>query len=387
LQQPRPSAFLAITGLPEDVDEVKLRALFAPIPGILNFFLWKDRRPTTTEEEMKKERPNQRIEIPAEFLNTATLEMHSMAAAAALLASEWQDNAYYNTHRLQLEYQFGLVAESDWMCASSFCCTVNSNPYNNSVDAGVVIESSTMNYAWRSQCYKCQAPRTPKCPAVGPEPHQQKQKRHQEQALVEAGWEPKAFNEAAVDVDQEEHLGDQIKEESLEKKDKRANDQQDDYELDSISGYLKHTSTGYLYDSNTGLYFHPTLQQWGTFNMSTGQFEQYKSSKTSTSTAPSGGGGSGTKAVKAAAVIGAAPQINTEALRLAEEERNQRKLQEQQQRVNMERNDTICGGSGGNEEGNKKSPAGQVQGVVHRGKWAQRRAAAQQEQQQQQQQQ
>jgi len=340
------------------------------------------------------------MEIPVEFLHTATLEMHSMAAAAALLASEWKDNAYYNNenkNRLHLEYQRGMSEASDWMCASSFCCTMNSTSYKNRVDTDIVTpdnvvsvpsESSTINFARRSHCYKCRAPRTPNCLAVEPGHRQKQQEYHQEQALLEAGWEPKAFDAAAVDVEQEQR-GNQIKEESLEKKEKRANDQQDGYQLDPISGYLKHTRTGYLYDSNTGLYFHPSLQQWGTVNVSTGQFEQYDSNK-STVPAPRGIGGSsgssaggGTKAPKAA-VIGAAPQINTDALRLAEEERKQRKLQEEQLLVDTERKVAGGGGGDGNEKGNKNSPAGQVQGVVHRGKWAQKRAAAQQEQQQQQ---
>lgn len=395
---PRPSAFLAIHGLPENVDEVQLRALFAPIPGILHLTLWKEEGPT--EEERKKERQNEgtcrenvvkkRKKLPAEFLNTATLEMHTMATAATLLASEWKGNAYYNEHRLHLEYQRGMMGESDWMCTSSFCSRTHSNSLKNIAGADNVgssnvisaaMESSTINYAWRSQCFKCNSPRTPSCPAVEPDHQQKHHGQHQEQALLEANWEPKAFDEAAVDVEQE-----QIKD---VKKEKVAIDQDGGYEFDPASGYLTHTSTGYLYDSNTGLYFHPQLQQWGTVNMSTGQFEQYESKKSTIITAPSGGGG--TKAAKVA-VIGAAPQINTEALRLAEEERKERKLQQEEQLlVDTESKHTCCGGGdGGSKEQGKKSapagagsnaPAGQVQGVVHRGKWAQRRAAVQQQQQ------
>jgi hypothetical protein len=393
LQPPRPSAFLAIQGLPEDVDEEKLRLLFAPIPGILNLTLW-----TENKKERKQEKDDSNA-IPPDFLNTATLEMASMAASGTLLASQWKDNAYYDHHRLSLEYQHGILGDGDWMCTSSFCSTIQSNTHltaslNNKqvVSRDTLGEFSVINYAWRSQCYKCHAPRTPACPVVAPE----SEEKQQEQALLDAGWELKTFDDDAVDV--VEHAEKGKGEEDENKKEKTSGGEQgDEYEYDSVSGYLKHTRTGYLYDSSSGMYFHPQIQKWGTLNVSTGEFEQYKDDNNQKNTekdAHAGGGGGGgagdgsavsVKTANAVAVIGAAPQIDKDALRLAEEERKERKLQEQQQQQ-----EDLQNSSGGDKAKStaaagpgSSAPSGQVKGVLHRGKWAQRRAAAAAQQQEQ----
>jgi hypothetical protein len=346
----RPSAILAIKGLPDDVDEAQLRALFAPIPGILQLTLWKDKNnPENVEEkddddEKRVENNKNKIsiekEIPNEFLNKATLEMYNMAAATTLLASEWKNNAYYKHHRLELDYQQGFVGESDWVCTSSFCSTTNTTnttPHENS--RTILTSRSTVNYAWRSQCYKCQAPRTPACPAVesaGEEILKQKE-RQQEQALIEAGWEPKAFcQEDEVDV--EETVGKVSQQSGKEEEKQRASP---GVAAAGPAGSMEKTVTvaaaGPLYANSVG--------------------------------------SAGVKKLNVA-VIGAAPQIDREALRLAEEERKARKLLDQ-----LEKNNGVASEVNGVVTG-AATNAPQVQGVVHRGKWAQRRATQQEQQQQ-----
>lgn len=471
----RPSSFLSIYGLPHDANEAEVQALFAPIPGVVRLTLDRD------EDQEEESGTGTR----------AMLEMASVAAAVAVMDSDWRDGAYFKEHRLRLEYSRapspprGVFDDTDWVCSAC----------------------RALNFSRRMLCYQCRAPRTAECYSVEPgapshvlrianlEPHvteqdleyivkphaplkvvrlvrdkfngesrgfafvyfysvedatlvmdkldgthlpgqrwklrisfaldrmglpdsdggggintdgggdygqnskgknKNKRRRGAERnsdgadPLEMAGWEPKAFDEAALVVD-DSGEGGQPSTAAAGGAGAVGNTSQhshEGYEYDTVSGYMKEISTGYLYDASSGMFFHPTMQQWGTRDIATGEFVPYSAPQEATAAVVSGeeaverkkgavaeargavAGGKG-EVVQSAAVIGAAPQVDPAALEAAAEERA--RLQREQEVKHQAAKKPL-------EQ--PKTVTGSVQGVIHKGKWAQRRAAQQTQQQQ-----
>lgn len=367
--------------------------------------------------------------------------MASVHAAQALMGSEWRDNAYYQDHRLRLQYSSTnprdfLEPDAEWLCLS---CQGD-------------------NFSWRMECFKCGAPRTEDSPTIDGdapscilkiqnlEPEATEEALEDaikpivplkvarlvrdkvtgecrgfafvhfysvgdattamekldgqvlagqrwpcrmfyardrldtgaetgpsapqaavptlEAALADAGWEPKSLEEVAAEA---AAAGDVVAAELATAAPELGHAVPAGYDYDVATGYMRDLVSGYYFDTKTGYFFSPKLQQWGTLD-ATGAFTPHPTAdaeplqeqpvKAGNGEGASGdcgnggeverGGGSGRVEQRlrerAGAVIGAAPRINAEAVKEAQESKSG------------------AGGTAGHA----------VKGFIHRGKWAQR---------------
>ncbi|GIL72993.1 hypothetical protein Vretimale_4633 [Volvox reticuliferus] len=234
-----------------------------------------------------------------------------------------------------------------------------------------------------------------------------------------SNWEPKAFDARALDgaegVQEEQPSSSQEHQQMQGQGQTPAG-----FVYDQASGYWFDAASGYYYDANSGLYYHRSTNQWYSYNHSTGDYAAvgggngsgdgegsgtstvYQAGSTtsaagpiSASTAthvatrqhsvltsapkPAGGGSGSTKRV--GAVIGAAPVLNAQGLlaaaALAEEKSkmaqkaSQQLLAKQQGKQQTGSKATMQQQQARPHVAGAQVPA-QVQGVIHRGKWAQR---------------
>lgn len=170
------------------------------------------------------------------------------------------------------------------------------------------------------------------------------------------------------------------------------------FAYDPASGYMYDPGSGYYYDANSGMYCHPSLGVWGTLDGETGAFAPYQepglastgvSSAAEASLAAAhetieqerrraagaatvaasgpGPGAAQTQQPRRSAVIGAAPQLDAQGLFEAARALQQREDEKARAASSAHRPPAA-----------KSAPAPipatkpAVQGVVHRGKWAQR---------------
>jgi RNA recognition motif-containing protein len=188
-----------------------------------------------------------------------------------------------------------------------------------------------------------------------------------------AGWEPQAFDEKLLDISVESGsvglLPGEINNRSADV-DMTKTGSVEGYEYDAQSGYLKDTVSGFLYDVQTGYYFHPVLAKWGSRDPASGEFIPYVGEddrqpvdklKTQSDHAPPG---LPTEKDAEAVVIGAPPKLDPHALQVKASLPAQEKSTDQK-----EEDPTIIAST------NTSTTKRTVQGVVHRGKWAERAAA------------
>uniref|UniRef100_A0A7R9Z590 RNA-binding protein n=1 Tax=Chlamydomonas euryale TaxID=1486919 RepID=A0A7R9Z590_9CHLO len=209
-----------------------------------------------------------------------------------------------------------------------------------------------------------------------------------------AAWEPKAFGEEAA----EEDLPD--KEQAL-----RAQGPQDSsvaandvgqvdgtsragFVYDPTTGYWYDNVSGYYYDANTGLYYHRSTNQWYSYNQESGEYIVAGASDANTvssSAAESAIAATESamavraEAPKAAAerkrgaIIGASAQLSSQGLMqmvqlLDEKEQEAKALAAQKAAEDAKKQKQVpAPGAPAN------APAGPVQGVIHKGKWASRK--------------
>ncbi|PNH12413.1 RNA-binding protein 5, partial [Tetrabaena socialis] len=182
--------------------------------------------------------------------------------------------------------------------------------------------------------------------------------------------------------------------------------------FDAASGYWYDAASGYYYDSATGLYYHRTTNTWYSYDRATGVYaaagaqqatataaaedcaplqdsaEAAAAAAAATPVATEGAAAPQAQpavvaakapavaAAKRTAVIGAAPVLNVQGLlaaaALAEEKNKKAQKVVQQQAKQAARAGQAA--IGPQPQPQAKAPAGPapVQGVIHRGKWAQR---------------
>ncbi|EFJ51961.1 hypothetical protein VOLCADRAFT_120369 [Volvox carteri f. nagariensis] len=215
-----------------------------------------------------------------------------------------------------------------------------------------------------------------------------------------SNWEPKAFDARALDGDapdgQQEQLNKSQEQEQAGTSGGSAQGQAQGQEqtpagfvYDPTSGYWYDAASGYYYDANTGLYYHRSTNQWYSYDHATGQYAavgggastsgDVKDASVSTRAAyqPARAG----SAKRSSAVIGAAPVLNAQGLLAAAalvEERS--KMAQKQQQAKQQGKAQTAVKAIIQQQSSRPQPAGaqaaavpaQVQGVIHRGKWAQR---------------
>ena len=471
-----------------DAEEEQVRDLFAPIPGILQLTLhWESSSSSSSDvsddeddEDFHRHQYNHRRHRRCS--GSALLEMANVAAAASVMDSAWRDSAYYGQYRLHIDYfhPHSPPPQSGNGNGSGFAEGGNATTNTTTTTTTTTTNTTTttdwlcpccqgINFARRSECYQCHAPRTTDATALGHKhapsrvlhlgnlehdvdeeqleyclkplaalravrvmrdrlsgvsrgfafayfysvgdatavmeelnggrenpnnnnnkwhnlrisfardtapgnlvtvgnddegddedydknraKKKKKKRKNDEDEVVEVlNWEPKAFDAAAVEVTPLEK-----EEEQLQKDDNDDDGGGGVFVYDGATGYQIDSVTGFLFDSATGFYFHPRLQVWGNCKDGvTGEFVPYKDDAETVAALPIHENKK-TVVVHAAAVIGAAPQVDPEALKIATEKRSKA---------------AVAGKKEEEAPLQVGSSAVAVKGFVHKGTWAARR--------------
>jgi hypothetical protein len=182
------------------------------------------------------------------------------------------------------------------------------------------------------------------------------------------GWEPKAFDESK----EEESKNAEPKAEPSSQAATSSG-----FILDPASGYYYDAKSGYYYDPKTSLYYHSSTKHWYSFNQASGEYKVITQTSTATVTAtadpapkatfdpfvgpevkPAGPSEpSASQAKKASAVIGAAPQLNPDGLLLAAFQMDE-KIEAAKAKPKTD------------PSLEPPAPVQPIQGVIHKGKWA-----------------
>lgn len=185
-----------------------------------------------------------------------------------------------------------------------------------------------------------------------------------EQLMAAVGWEPTAFEEQEADDRGRSMLDkghvDRSVDESRPTTDEEPAAEQGGFVHDPGSGYMYDARSGYYYDSQTGLYCHPSVGSWGTLDFATGVFTPYQAGE---KPAPQPDMPPEQRK-RQSAVIGAAPVLDAQALLEA--------ARRADEAVSMQSPDPRPPAVSRQPATTGAAVSQSVQGVVHRGKWAQR---------------
>ena len=186
------------------------------------------------------------------------------------------------------------------------------------------------------------------------------------EAIDGSGWQPAAFDEAgdpATAPVMEPRA--EVPADSPGQAREPGELEQRGFVHDPVTGYLYDQASGYYYDATSGLYCHPSVGQWGSVDFATGSFTPYAPVEEEEARPADVG------PAKRSAVIGAGPRLDAQALLEAARAQDITPLQSAAKSVKSQKK-APAAEQGPPASAEQAAAPRAVQGVVHRGKWAQR---------------